>query len=387
MSPRVLFVDHVGVLGGAELSLLDVARHFRDTSEVVLFERGLFLERLREEGIRAQVWPAGHAVNGVTREGGWRQDLQAVPGVLHLAWRVARYARSFDCLYANSQKAMAIAGLAGAIARRPVIWHLRDLLTPDHFSNSHRYLAAGLANVFASHVVANSQATADAFVHSGGRTTTTVVYNGIDSAPFDAVEEIEAAGLREALGIGDAPLVGVFSRLAPWKGQHVLIEALADLPGVHGLLVGGALFGPEVGYEEELRAMARQRGVEDRLHLLGFRHDVSALMRATDVVAHTSTKPEPFGRVIVEAMMAGRPVIATDAGGAREIVDSGRTGLLVEPGDPSALRRAILDILARPSLASALAVAGSVAARGRFDSPAMIQGVTEVLASTCSRKL
>jgi glycosyltransferase involved in cell wall biosynthesis len=250
---------------------------------------------------------------------------------------------------------MVVAALAGALARRPVVWHLRDLLTADHFGASQRRLATAVANRFVARVIANSRATAEAFIAAGGRPElVTVVYNGIDPAPFEAVTEANLDRLRGELGLNGAPTVGVFSRLAPWKGQHVLLEALVDLPDVHALFVGDELFGADEGYGSHLRARAAGLGVDERAHFLGFRRDVPALMRLVDVVAHTSTAPEPFGRVIVEAMLAGTPVVATDAGGASELIEQGRTGVLIPPDDAPALREALDCLQAAPTFAVAL---------------------------------
>jgi glycosyltransferase involved in cell wall biosynthesis len=173
--------------------------------------------------------------------------------------------------------------------------------------------------------------------------------------------------------------VGVFSRLAPWKGQHVLIDALSDLPGVHALFVGDALFDGDESYAETLRTRAAQRGVADRAHFLGFRDEVPVLMQLVDVVVHTSTAPEPFGRVIVEGMLARRPVIATNAGGAREIVDDGCTGLLVPPGDTRALAAALRHVVDYPQQAATITEAAHARARRRFSKQAMIARIDAVL--------
>jgi glycosyltransferase involved in cell wall biosynthesis len=110
--------------------------------------------------------------------------------------------------------------------------------------------------------------------------------------------------------------------------------------------LGGALF-DERPYEAELRAFAAEAGVADRVHFLGFRDDVARPMRAADVVPHTSIASEPFGRVIVEGMLAGKPVIATAAGAALEIIEDGVTGVLVPPDGAAALSSAILKLLSR----------------------------------------
>ena len=320
MNPRVLFLDHSGALGGAELYLLDVLRGFADTAHVSVFADGPFPERLAAEGLPHTVLGAGASVLSVTRGGALGTLLQAVPEVARLTWRVARQARRYDVVYANSQKALIIGGLAAAITRRPLIWNLHDLLTADHFSAGMRRLAVLWSNLFARHVVVNSQATEAAYRSSGGRVPTTVVYNGIDAQPFDAVTDEAVRDVRQALGLGAAPVVGVFSRLAAWKGQHVLIEALRQAPQWNALLVGDALFGPDAAYAARLHRLVQQHDLEARVQFAGFRSDVPVLMKAVDAVAHTSTAAEPFGRVVVEGMLSGRPVIAMDAGGPREIL-------------------------------------------------------------------
>jgi len=378
--PRVLFLDHAGVLGGAELYLLDVARQYRDTSRVILFEKGPFQERLREDGIPVDICLAPSGLLDVKKSANWWSVLRAAPGLARLAWQVTRKARAYDVLFANSQKSLFVAGLAGLIARRPVIWNLHDMLTADHFSDLNRTAAVRWANLFVDHVIVNSQATRNAFAESGGRTEkTTVVYNGIDPEPFNRVDEAALRELRDEFGLAEAPLLGVFSRLAPWKGQHVVLKMLPRLPDVRVLFVGDTLFRGDESYEQELKRKARQLNVADRVRFLGFRRDIPRLMRFVDVVLHTSTAPEPFGRVIVEGMLAGTPVVATRAGGATEVVREPDTGLLVPPGDPNALAIAIQELLSNPDRAYSMGKTAKSYARRRFSIDRMQKNVRKVV--------
>jgi glycosyltransferase involved in cell wall biosynthesis len=203
-----------------------------------------------------------------------------------------------------------------------------------------------------------------------------VVYNGIDPTPFRSVPQPEMDNVRRELGLVGVPVVSVFSRLALWKGQHVLLEALARLPGVHALLVGAPLFG-EDDYAKDLRRQAKALDVADRAHFLGFRRDIPSLMRLSDIVVHTSVAPEPFGRVIVEGMLALRPVVAARAGGAAEIVDDGVSGVLVAPGDANALAAALTDLLVNPAKAQALAEAGYKMALERFSLRSMLENLEQ----------
>lgn len=375
MRSRVLFVDHVGELGGAELALLDVARAYRDTCVFMLFHDGPFRTRLTAAGVRVEILEGGMALHAVRRETRF-PGVKAALQTLALAREVARRARDFDVIHANSQKAFVVACLAGVIARRPVIWDLNDLLLPEHFSRTNLWIDVMLANHLAVRVIANSRASADALVKQGGDgSKVRVVYNGLDPAPFDAVSDEDVAALRQELNLNGAPLVGLFGRLALWKGQHVALEAVARLPGVHLLLVGDALFG-EKAYAASLRERTAGLGIGDRVHFLGFRPDIPRLMRMVSVVVHTSISPEPFGRVIVEGMLARRPVIATHAGGVKEIMSNGRTGILVPPGDPRALARAIRELITDRSRAEELASAGRAHAEECFTVEAMVQAMT-----------
>lgn len=380
MNPRVLFVDHSAVLGGGELSLLDIGRRYRQTSTVLLLSEGPFRDLLQSEGVPVKVLNAGRAVLAVRREGA-RVSAAMATGLAGLVWKLAGAARDFDLLYANSQKAFVVSALAGAIARRPVIWHLRDILTEDHFGRANIRLVTVLANLFAARVIANSEATMSAFVARGARAgKVRVVHNGIDARPFAGLTEEDARAVRAELGVGDRPLVGVFGRFHPWKGQHVAVEVLAGLPEAHALLVGDALFG-EQDYVARVRARVRELGMEHRVHFLGFRSDLPRLMRAVDVVLHTAQAPEPFGRVILEGMLAARPVVAARAGGAVEIVREGVTGLLVPPGDVGAFVVAVGGLLADPARRVSLGRAGYERASRDFSLDAMLAGVAREIAS------
>ncbi len=364
---RTLFVDHAGVLGGAELYLLDIVRHMRHNSQVVLFEDGPFMDRLKEEAIPASILQAPATVMGVERSGGKMQDLKSIPGIFQMVMRLRKLSRKFDVIYANSQKALIVSALAGRVGMRPVIWNLHDILTADHFSASHRKIAVMLANRFVDHIIVNSEATRKAFEACGGdMSKTSIVYNGIDASRFQAVDDEEVQQMRESLGLNSAFVVGLFSRLTTWKGQHVLLESIAKSPDVHAVLVGGALFQDDAAYEQKLRRMVTDLGISDRVHFLGFRDDVPRLMKMMDVVVHCSTAPEPFGRVIVEGMLAKKPVIAANAGGAREIVSDGENGLLTTPGDAAALATAIQLLKDDPTKAAQLAQAGFTDAYQRF---------------------
>jgi glycosyltransferase involved in cell wall biosynthesis len=232
-----------------------------------------------------------------------------------------------------------------------------------------------LANACATKVIMPSQAAAHAFIEAGGkRGLVEIVPNGLALPP----EPRTPAELRQSLGLPEGPLVGVFSRLAAWKGQHVLIEALASLPDVGCIVVGDALFG-EQAYAAELKQMVLQRGLADRVRFLGHRGDVPKLMKAVDAMVHPSIDPEPFGRTLVEAMLAGVPVIATNAGAAPDILEGGRAGTLVPPNDAPALARAIAAVLARPEALKTQLAYASARAQAQYSVTQMLEAIGLVI--------
>ncbi len=176
-----------------------------------------------------------------------------------------------------------------------------------------------------------------------------VVHRGIDLDKFDPArvsqERIIQLAQRWRLPDG-CPVVMLPGRLTRWKGQKVLIEALAVLGrrDLRCLLVGSDQ--GRTAYTEELQAQIERRGLTDVVHILGDCNDMPAAYMLTDVVVSASTDPEAFGRVIVEAQAMGRPVVATDNGAGRENVLDGQTGLLVAPDDAAAMALALDRILA-----------------------------------------
>ena len=379
-TPRVLAIDQSGVLGGAELSLLEVVKGLRARIDVLLFDDGPFREALDQAGASVEVL-AADGLRNVRRDGGAAPRLAVLAGIASLVRGTRRRARDADVLYANTQRAMVIGVLAGKLARKPVVWHLRDIVSDEHFGRVQRAVIKGCAKLGLAHVIANSEASAQVFaaLTKFDRKRIDVVHNGVDDAPFEALNGVSQAALRERIGLPrDAFIVGAFSRLARWKGQHVLLEALLRERDVHAAFVGAPLFG-EDAYDAELHAFVAANGLQDRVHFLGFRHDIAACMRAVDVVAHTSITPEPFGRVVVEGMLARRPVVASRDGGVTEIVEHGENGLLCTPGDAAELAATIASLRDDPALRERLGASGAQSARQRFGKERYVAAVERVL--------
>lgn len=259
-----------------------------------------------------------------------------------------------DVLHGHATVGGAVARLAGT-RRVPCVY------TPNgvHPARIVR-LAERLLAPLAHHVVAVSTSEAMLLTERGiarpGRLT--VIPNGIDLAPPPAAD----LDLRADLGLPPgASLVGAVGRLARQKAPEVLVAAVAELPvDVHLVFVGG---GPDV---EAVRGLAARSGLATRVHLLGYRDDAARLLPQLDVLALPS-RWEGAPYVPLEAFRAGVPVVATAVVGTVDVVDDGRTGLLVAPDDPRALAGAIRRVLEDPRLARRLTGAARLDLADRFD--------------------
>src|SRR5690242_3626016 len=202
MSPeRVLFVDHTGQIGGAELILLDVVEG-RSRSSAFLFEDGPLGPALAARKLNIIISNWGRNLSNFRRDSSWFAAVPLVARLVAIVAELARIARSHDIVYANSQKAFVLAAIASVFARRPLIWHLHDIISPDHFGAMQRRMQVLLANARAAKVIVPSQAAATAFIEAGGRSDLIeIVPNGLALPP----EARTPAELRRSLELPTRP--------------------------------------------------------------------------------------------------------------------------------------------------------------------------------------
>jgi glycosyltransferase involved in cell wall biosynthesis len=265
------------------------------------------------------------------------------------ALRLARRLRALepDLVHANSLKSGVYGTLAARACRVPVVWHLHDRVSEDYLPREAVKLIRPALRRLPNAVVANSEATL--------RTVAPIPRAAVAVVPNPVNVPAEKSAVRPGV-----ERVGIVGRLAPWKGQDVFLKGFARAfaeSGVTAVIVGTALFGEEE-WEEHVRTEATRLGLRDRVEFRGFRSDIFAEMRRLDIFVHASVVPEPFGQVILEAMAAGVPVIATSAGGAAEVVQHEVNGLLYPPGDAGALAALLRRLVADASLRRTLAAAG-----------------------------
>ena len=369
----LLFMTHVGEPGGAELKMIELCRAVRGRAEVMLFQHGSLQGILRRNRIPVRICAMPEATQEVRREAGALSILRAIPGVLSMIRDVARQGRRFDAIVCFSQKAFVLAALAKPFMRRPILWFMNDILSREHFSRPLIRLLVLLSRYSADRIVLNSQASLKAWRDAGGHSrSVSIIYPGVreEQLAEQLQDPLRIAHYREKYSPHGRPLVGMFGRIGHWKGQEVFLRAIARLPEVNAVIVGGAFFGEEE-FERKIRALASQLNLDGRVTFTGHMSEPLTVMAACDVVAHCSTAPEPFGLVIAEAMWVGIPVIASDAGGAREIVIPDETGQLTPLRDHEALARAIDRCFADPQWVRETVRRARARAHAKFSNAAM----------------
>jgi glycosyltransferase involved in cell wall biosynthesis len=236
--------------------------------------------------------------------------------------------------------------ISGRLAGIPVVAHIRDTLPPGPVSRTSLKLIASGAHA----VVCNSQFTADAFTRASGRQDVMALPNPLDIADLSA-RRLPRDSARERIDLPESALVlGIVGQITPWKGQEEALRAASLLAAegrdVHVLVVGEAKFlkattrYDNAAYLGTLKEIATAPPLAGRVRFLGERADVPELLSAADALLVPSWD-EPFGRVVVEGMAVGVPVIASDEGGPAEIIENGVSGLLVPGRDAEALAGAV----------------------------------------------
>jgi glycosyltransferase involved in cell wall biosynthesis len=371
-SLRVVYLGHSAALSGAELGLVDMLPAFEDVEpHVILAEDGPIVERLRAQQIHVEVVPLGTRTRRVPRArldaAAWKLAPVAAASAAYSV-RLAQHLRRLraDVVEANTLKAFVYGAPASRLASTPFIWRVHDRIAEDYLPPAAIHLLLAIARATAAGVIANSEAT----LTSLGR---------LDAVPTTVVHEpVESMSFTRGPIHTSAPFtVAMVGRLAPWKGQDLFLRAFAAaFPGgeERATIVGAPLFGEEA-FELSLRRQILELGLEQRVELIGFRDDVSAELRRADALVHASLIPEPFGRVVVEGMAAGLPVIAADAGGPREIITDGVDGVLYRPGDATALAQALIRVARDRPFAAALGRAATEHAR-RYSPAATARSTT-----------
>ncbi len=362
---NVLLIDHAPFFGGAESFLLDLLTALNRaefTPTIVTDTRSPVLEKFRATGVRVETLDLPQ----INRTPFFFARLYQAGKNLA---RIACESRA-DVLHTFTARTHLIGAVASRLSGIPIVWRIGDDTLPAWTLNAFARVPRRIVIVGVSKWIASCHPALrfDGLVPDGAR------------SPL-AISREDA---RAELGLGRDELIAAhIGRLVRWKGQDVFIRAMAQVAKknsrARGIVVGawhrederpGMLGGGEA-YAHELRALAEQLGAP--ITFAGFVRDPGLAYTAADVVTHTSTLPEPFGRITIEAMMASRPVVAANAGAQPEIVVPNETGLLTSLGDVDALANALIELFSSPSRREAMGRAGQLRAQKYFSLALMTQ--------------
>jgi len=344
-------------LGGGERSLLDLLRGLKKKPELgynpwVLLPKadGPLVEHLVSIGVDYDVLPLPKAFFEMSRGAplvAFQQGLKSVPGMgIYLTKLILLLRRKKPALiHTNAIKCHALAAVVGPSSGVPVLWHLRDILP----NGPTLWTLRALQRASQVRVIANSRATADSYLKDAQiargiqiprflkEVEVPIVYNGLDPEKFQRLPNRKFHELFKVPN--ETPMVGILGVLARWKGHVEFIEMAARLirsgSQARFVIIGDEIYDTvgENGYGSQLRDQVRKLGIQDRVLFTGFTHDPAEAINGLDILVHASIKPEPFGRVVIEALACGVAVVACAAGGVLEIIQDKECGLLYTPGD------------------------------------------------------
>ncbi len=283
------------------------------------------------------------------------------------------------CLHSNDLLDVA-ANAAAKIAGIPSLQHIRMIVLRPRWLQR---LLSGLALLFSDRILCVSDGVRR-YMFAKPSANVMILYDWLDMKLVGHLQN--GRSFRHELGLtADDKLVGCVGRLEEWKGQHLFLQA-ADLmtredPGVHFVVIGGPTAGKEA-YAKQLACQQAAAAGRSRIHLLGHRHDVAAIMKELDVLVHSSILPDPLPGVVMEGMTCGTLVVGAADGGVPEQISDGRNGFLYRPGDVADMVRAIQKALLEPNR-EALVQQAANDARHRFDKQYIMKQLLEVYRAVC----
>lgn len=367
----VITVPWARRLGGAETMLASFLRSVdRERFEplVVFFEHGPLVGEVAALGLDATVIPAGRM----------RQPLNIVRTIRSLARLLER--EQPDLLLNWMAKTHLYGACAAAIARRGdrVVWWQHTVPRRHWLDRFATLLPARAVGCSSRHAAAAQAAT---WPHR----PVFVVHPGID-APVQS-EDDDRRRRRTLLGIPpDRVVVGLVGRIERGKRHDDFVDVIAALVGrglpVHGLVVGGPLPGARPQALDELQSAIRRRGLDDALTLTGHVADACGLIELMDVLVSVASS-EAFGIALLEAMALGVPVVAAAAGGPREIIEDGRSGLLVTASRPQGVADAVQRVLDDGGLRERLRSGGSDRFHAHFGARRMASDLEDAISELC----
>lgn len=362
---RILFVtDHAGASGGAEKSLITLVRSLQSRGHdifCVLPEKGETYTALASYGVKLLVcaMPAIERTRNPLRIAGWLCAMLWFGLVVGIYVRIKR----IDVIHSNKTPCTFYAAAASFFSWRPIIWHVRNV-------NKNFGIIGKLLFAYVDVVVCISHAIAKPFFDTfPDSEKIVVVYNGVMINPLKKIS-LRSENLMGEMGIKKpAFLVGVVGRITAWKKIEVFLQAMKRIvddgqaSAVYGVIIGDCVTSKEkqmhddISYKSYVQSVHANLNLGERVRFIGFKKDVETYIAELDMLVLPSEN-EPFGRILIEAMALGVPVIASRSGAVPEIILDNETGVLFPVGDDRALADAILRLYHDPLLLRRIAKDG-----------------------------
>jgi glycosyltransferase involved in cell wall biosynthesis len=371
---HILFINYSNDIGGAEKSLLDILQGIdRDqySPSLLTFGSGSLSSLAKHAGIDVIEVPDVIDLSAFRRDRIMRSLIKGIwklPAMIRqiLYVRNAIRHRPIDIIHTNNPKSHVIGTLASMRLHKKIVFHMRDIFLRRTLS----YLLFSVIGKWAKPVCIAISQSVLASLPKSLQIHASVIYNGFHVP----VIRKERKKVRDELGISGSEMVVIsVGRIVPWKGYDVLVKAMATIlkhQESRLIIVGDVLYW-ESSYLEKIKGLARDLGVFESVIFTGFVEDVNSLISASDLFILPSTQ-EPFGRVLVEAMLCQVPVIAFRSGGPIEIIEDNRTGILVESRDAERLGAAIDYILLDKEKRESMGIEARRQALKRFPMDKMI---------------
>ncbi|PLS01516.1 glycosyltransferase family 4 protein [Neobacillus cucumis] len=342
---RVGFYNHTSEISGAEISMLLTAKNLSVTTPVIFAPEGELIDRAiksKIQVVKIKSYRARLSKNPF-------QILKGILGTIYGGYQVSKAIKTnkIDLVHANSLRAGIMASIFIFYHKVPVIWHVRDIPPKGLVGKLITFLGEKTIKA----LIGISQPVIEGISSISLKNKSYLIHNGVK---IEKKEEVEKERLRKKIrNEFNTPLnskvIVVVGQIAPWKRQEDAIKSAKTLfdkgEDVYLWVVGEAKFRDEnVLYKDNLVNLVQKLGLKNRVVFTGFRNDVIDICCASDILLLCSNN-EPFGRVIIEGMSQGVPVIATNSGGVPEIIKDKYNGLLYEVGDVKTLSDNILHLL------------------------------------------
>lgn len=378
---RIVFLEEGQGIGGAENALIGLLKYLdksRFEPLVIISAKSSFYIALEELGpqIKTVILNTPSFVS-TSWEIGNRRILNPFSIFYNLilifikAVKISNYLsdKEIFIIQTNDIYAHIYGGIVSKIKRIFCIWWFQDIPSKFFFVGLGRVFINLLGFLLPQRIIAISQAVKESF-SSFLSAKLLLVPLGIDFKRLETEDTETRVKLKESMGFNFKDIVvGMTSRVVPWKGHEVFLKSASllskEYPDLKFLIVGGTTFGRS-SYLYKLKKLSEKLGIDRKVVFTDFVYTMGDMLSVIDILVHASIRPEPFGLDIVEAMSLGKAVIASDIGAPREIIDNNKNGILFKSADPIALSKALREILDSPQKGIELGQAAKIKAKDKY---------------------